>query len=95
VPYWAFNDPNPSVKDTSAAAIACSGLLTLSELSKKEEFKEVALKILNSLSTNYLSEEGEGILKHGCFYKPENRGVDESLMWGDYYFVEALIKTLE
>ena len=95
VPYWDFNDPNPLVKDSSAAAIACSGLLTLSELSKKEEFKEVALKISNSLSANYLNEESDGILKHGCFYKPENMGVDESLMWGDYYFIEALIKVLE
>ncbi|MBE9593035.1 MAG: glycoside hydrolase family 88 protein, partial [Proteobacteria bacterium] len=36
VPYWDFDDPEKSVKDSSAAAIACSGLLTLSELSKKE-----------------------------------------------------------
>ncbi|NQE54219.1 hypothetical protein C5S29_11550 [ANME-1 cluster archaeon GoMg3.2] len=95
VPYWDFSDPNPSVKDSSAAAIACPGLLTLSELSKKDKFEEVALKILNSLYINYLSEDGDGILKHGCFYKPKNIGVDESLMWGDYYFVEALIKALE
>lgn len=95
VPYWDFNDPKPLVKDSSAAAIACSGLLTLSGLSKKEEFKEVALKISNSLSANYLNKEDDGILKHGCFYKPKNIGVDESLMWGDYYFIEALIKVLE
>jgi unsaturated chondroitin disaccharide hydrolase len=95
VPYWDFNDPNPSVKDSSAAAIACSGLVTLYELTSKEKYKEIASKILISLSTNYLSEEGDGILKHGCFYKPKNIGVDESLMWGDYYFVEAIIKVLE
>ena len=95
VPYWDFNDPNPSVKDSSAAAIACSGLVSLYELTSKEKYKEIASKILISLSTNYLSEEGNGILKHGCFYKPKNIGVDESLMWEDYYFVEALIKVLE
>jgi len=93
VPYWDFNDPKRSVKDSSAAAISSSGLLTLSKFSPQEKFKEVAVKILNSLSKHYLANKEEGILKHGCFYKPANIGVNECLIWGDYYFVEALIKT--
>lgn len=94
VPYWDFNDPEipNSVKDSSAAAIACSGLLTLSELNHKQRFKQAAIDMLNSLSTNYLAEDSEGILKHGCYHKSANLGVDESLIWGDYYFVEALTK---
>jgi len=94
VPFWDFNDPKipNTVKDSSAAAIACSGMLTLSKLSKKEEIKEIALRILNSLSKNYLTEKGNGILKHGCYHKPEKVGVNESLIWGDYYFIEALEK---
>ena len=94
VPFWDFNDPKipNTVKDSSAAAIACSGMLTLSKVSKKEEFKETALKILNSLSKSYLAEKGDGLLKHGCYHKPEKVGVNESLIWGDYYFVEALEK---
>ena len=94
VPYWDFGDPEipNSVKDSSAAAIACSGLLTLSELSEKKEFKESVLKIMNSLSKNYLAEKPDGILNHGCFHKPKNLGVNESLIWGAYYFVEALCK---
>lgn len=97
VPYWDFDDPNMSnsVRDSSAAAIACSGLLTLSELSQKQELREVATNILNSLSTDYLANDSEGILQHGCFHKPANLGVDESTIWGDYYFVEALVKAVE
>lgn len=91
VPYWDFDDPRKEVKDSSAAAIASSGLLELSEISEKKEFRDVAKNILKALGDNYLCEENEkGILKHGCFHKPENMGVDESLIWGDYYFVEAL-----
>ncbi len=86
---------NPPVKDSSAAAIACSGLLALSRLNERREFKEVALKILDSLSVSYLNKKGDGILKNGCFHKPKNMGVNESLMWGDYYFVEALTGVLE
>lgn len=93
VSYWDFDDPNKEVKDSSAAAIASSGLLDLSELSGKEEFIEAAINILNSLCDNYLSGEDEdGILKHGCFHKPAGIGVDESLIWGDYYFIEAMMK---
>lgn len=96
VPYWDFNNPEiPNVvKDSSAAAIACSGLLSLYEVSKKRKFRECAVNILNSLCNNYLAEEGkDGILKHGCFRKPKNTGVDESLMCGgDYYFMEAIMK---
>ena len=91
VPYWDFNDPKKELRDSSAAAIAFSGLLDLSALSGKKRFRDVAINILNSLCDNYLSNE-EGILKHGCFYKPAGMGVDESLIWGDYYFIEAIMK---
>ena len=32
----------------------------------------------------------EGILKHGIYHQLKGLGVDESVMWGDHYFVEAL-----
>ena len=93
VPYWDFDDPEKEVRDSSAAAIAASGLITLSELREKKEFKEAAINILNSLCDNYLcEEEKDGILRHGCFHKPAGMGVDESMIWGDYYFIEAIMK---
>ena len=93
MPYWDFDDQKSEVRDSSAAAIASSGLLDLSALSGKEGFRDGAINILNSLCDNYLSGEDEdGILKHGCFHKPVGIGVDESLIWGDYYVIEALMK---
>ena len=32
------------------------------------------------------------ILKHGVYHTKKNLGVDESVMWGEYFFVEALTK---
>ena len=94
VPYWDFNDPDipNTARDSSAAAITASGLL---EFGGDRKFGDVALNILNPLCKGYLAEKGEeGILKHSCFNKPEGKGVDESLIWGDYYFIEALTKAI-
>lgn len=96
VPYWDFDDPNipNAIRDSSAAAIACSGLITLHKLSGKTKFKKVTNRILNSLLTNYIAEENQdGVLKHGCFDMPKKIGANEGLIWGDFYFLEALLKT--
>lgn len=94
VPYWDFNDSAipTTVRDSSAATITASGLLGFSG---EKKFRDFALNILDSMCKGYLAEEGvEGILKHGCFNKPEAKSVDNSLIWGDYYFIEALTKAI-
>jgi unsaturated chondroitin disaccharide hydrolase len=45
----------------------------------------------------YLANEAagwEGILQHGVYHTTKNLGVDESVMWGEYFFVEALTKVV-
>ena len=97
VSYWDFNDlhiPN-TARDSSATVITACGLLELFKFCGYKEFEGVALDILKSLCRDYLAgEEWGGILKHGCFNKPEGKGIDESLIWGDYYFMEALTKVI-
>ena len=42
------------------------------------------------------SDEGwEGILKGGVYHIHKNLGVDESVMWGEYFFCEALENALK
>jgi len=36
----------------------------------------------------------EGVLNHASYHQTKGLGVDESVMWGDYFFVEALDKCL-
>ena len=38
--------------------------------------------------------EQEGVLLHGVYHLHKNLGVDESVIWGDHFFVEALVKIL-
>ncbi|MFH0799854.1 MAG: glucuronyl hydrolase, partial [Pseudomonadota bacterium] len=55
-----------------------------------------ALQILDTLTTpEFLAEDTpgwEGILKHGMYHQRKGLGVDESVMWGEYFFLEALSK---
>jgi unsaturated chondroitin disaccharide hydrolase len=99
VPPWDFDAPelSRSVVDTSAAAIAASGLLQLAELAADESpwrlYAESARNILVTLCSQYLGEgdpQWEGILKGGVYHIHKGLGVNESVMWGEYFFVEAL-----
>ena len=38
--------------------------------------------------------QADGLLLHGVYSIPHNRGVDECTIWGDYYYVEALFRLL-
>jgi len=94
VPYSDFEAPGiPNVsKDSSAAAIACSGLLELDRYVDNRKYRIAALNILTSLtSSNYLSEgtKYSSILRRGC----ERYGdVEKGLIYGDYYFLEAMLR---
>ena len=35
-------------------------------------------------------DQWEGILKHGTYHEGKNLGVDESVMWGDYWFLDTV-----
>jgi unsaturated chondroitin disaccharide hydrolase len=100
VPYWDFQAPAipRAPRDSSAAAIAASGLLELSQLDPKPEAREywlaAARATLRSLSSKaYLAKgtKSQSILLHGTSNKPHghyNRG----LIYGDYFFLEALLR---
>ncbi len=103
VPPNDYDDPRrPVLYESSAAAIAASGLMNLGELVQDPihaaRYRESALIILDNLtSPEYLANETpgwEGILKHGVYHQAKGLGVDESVMWGEYFFVEAIDKAL-
>ncbi|HET8549563.1 MAG TPA: glucuronyl hydrolase, partial [Bryobacteraceae bacterium] len=104
VPPWDFNAPAESRKllDTSAAAIAASGLLRLCRLIhdpvKGHFYWTTAIRILRTLCEKYLGRDvdrWEGILRGGVYHYHKNLGVNESVMWGEYFFVEALESALQ
>ncbi len=103
VPPNDWEEPNPVRSyESSAAAIAASGLFQLASLThdpaRAERYRTAARAILGTLCTpEFLAVETpgwEGILKHGSYHERRGLGVDESVMWGEYFFVEALDKLL-
>ncbi len=100
---WDFNAPPESRRllDTSAAAIAASGLHRLCRMVadpvKGHFYWSTAQHILRSLCEKHLARgdaKWEGILKGGVYHLNKELGVDESVMWGEYFFVEALDRAL-
>jgi unsaturated chondroitin disaccharide hydrolase len=101
---WDFDAPvsgplSRSQVDTSASAIAAVGLFNLAEFSSSvashRAYLDCALKTVESLTTKYLGEgdDGwEGILRGGVYHIHKDLGVNESVMWGEFFFVEALQK---
>ena len=99
VPYWDFQAPNipDATRDASAAAIAASGLFELSTYAVdpvlRKKYYEAAENILRSLcSSSYLAEgtSSHAILNHCVGHEPNNNEIDVSLIYADYYFLEAL-----
>ena len=87
-------------RDSSAAAIAVCGLLEMLRHlplhdPDREVYTHAAKAIMASLINNYAAstnDPGTGLLKHAVYHKPNNIGVDESCVWGDYYYLEALTR---
>ena len=97
--YYTDNDTQ---RDTSASAIAVCGLLRLAEiLPKEDEDKEIyynaAIRILNSLVKNYFIKDMEnmGLLSAGTYGYTMDKGINTPNIFGDYYFVEALMTALK
>lgn len=112
VPLWDFNvgqeGYNPeeksyakefmgeTLRDASAAAITCSGLFELGELTKNEKYTEQAIAMLHSLaSPQYRAALGQNanfILLHSVGSIPHINEIDKPLVYADYYFLEALVR---
>jgi hypothetical protein len=104
VPYWDFQAPGipNEPRDVSAAAIASSALFELAqygdETRLKNKYREAAEKMLSSLcSAPYLAEgtSSPAILNHSVGSKPANAEVDVSVIYADYYFLEAMLRYLQ
>ncbi len=106
VPPWDFDVPDgpERIDDSSAGAIAASGLWDLALACEPGDptiaarYRNASLTILDSLCsdayTAWNDPDWEGVLKHGVYHYHKKLGVDESVMWGEFFFLEAVAKAL-
>jgi unsaturated chondroitin disaccharide hydrolase len=106
---WDFDAPadgplSRALADTSASAIAASGLMNLSRLTEDAEcgrkYLECGLRTVDILASHHIGadrgeeDRWEGILRNGVYHIHKGLGVGESVIWGEFFFVEALQKAL-
>lgn len=103
VPPNDWDEPNsPYPHESSAAAIAASGMLQLAELTgdvaRSRAYRQYAYQIIDTLTgPEFLAVDTpgwEGILKQGMYHQRLGLGVNESVMWGEHFFLEAVSKVL-
>lgn len=100
VAFWDFDDPAlPNApRDTAASAIVANALLKMADIdpdqARGEQRRVQGLWLLEKLCGAPLAREPghRGLLKHGCYSKPHNIGPDAAVLFGDFYFVDALCR---
>jgi unsaturated chondroitin disaccharide hydrolase len=101
IPYWDFCAPAipTEPRDVSAAAIVTSALFELSTLlpagEEQRYYRQAAERLLGALTSPPWLAQGtrsSGILNHATGNKPGGGEIDVSLIYADYYFVEALLR---
>ena len=81
----------PTSQDSSAGAIAAYGLQKLAGATGNAAYLATAERLLAALYDTCANrgEEG-GLLLHATADLPHGHGIDESVMYGDYYYFKAL-----
>lgn len=84
--------------DTSAAAIAACGLVTISKLTGVKYYQEQAEKIITNLYEHHSTKDEpdhQGMLKEGTGHYPKQKNLEVSLIYGDYFFTEAVVTLMK
>ena len=99
VPLWDMDDPRglKAPKDASAACVVASALLELCQYVDAEKgnvYRNAATAMLSDLSTEkYQSrEKNVAFLMHSTGHHPAGSEIDASIIYADYYYLEALLR---
>ena len=107
VPIWDMDDPqavsekgkvdSEKFKDASAACVVASALLELCQYvdgEKGREYHDAAVKMLCDLSSEKYQSRKKNVafLMHSTGHRPAGTEIDASIIYADYYYIEALLR---
>ena len=99
IPYWDFDDPTipGAPRDASAACVVASALIELSgyvDQAKGESYLADARKMLATLAGDdyRCGASKPAFLRHSVGNMPANYEIDASIIYADYYYIEALTR---
>ena len=103
IPYWDYDFVSgDEPRDSSAAAVAICGLLEMNKLipnsPDRKIFDNAAAMMLDSIIDICTADNGhecEGLIHHVTHAKPQGRGIDECAVYGDYFYLDALLRYLK
>ena len=96
VPRSDFRAPDASIIDTTAGACAACGLIEIANSvgeHEKQMYLDAAVKILKALEEYCdFTDENDSVLQMGTEAYSRERGRHIPIIYGDYFFAEALYK---
>ena len=101
VPIWDMDDPcgQQAPKDASAACVVASALLELQQYvdaEKGKAYAQAAENMLRDLSSDKYQSRDKNVafLMHSTGHHPAGSEIDASIIYADYYYIEALLRSL-
>lgn len=98
IPRCDFRQPaEPDIIDTTAGTVAASAFISLAEYTPENErqmYLDAACNILSAYDKNICnwSEDSEELVPYGTEAYHKESGIHIPIIYGDYYFIEAVCK---
>ena len=98
IPIWDMDDPRGinAPKDASAACIVADALIELDTYAPGKNYKKMAVRMLKDLSSKRYQSRNKNtaFLLHSTGHHPAGSEIDASIVYADYYYIEALLRLI-
>ena len=104
IPCWDYDFTTPeNARDASAGAISVCGMLEMckhleDDAEQKPIFESAAAQMLEAIIDNCTGDIGveyDGLIHKVTHSHPHGRGIDQCAVYGDYFYLEALVRYLK
>lgn len=101
IPYWDYTfTEGDQPRDSSAAVISICGMHEMCKYlpdsaPQKQVFENAAAAMLEAVidqCTGDIGREYDGLICHVTHALPQKKGIDECAIYGDYFYLEALMR---